>query len=115
MRTSESRPSQRRVQFSFAQQSANGKSIDGSCEQVAQRRVEELPPVEPVVVHDESVDAVLRGQRRLAAHHVGIRQVVPAELSRLDRLRVPVVQGRARSTFAQSVNPVPHQASFSGI
>ena len=80
-------------------------------EQVAQRRVEELPPVEPVVVHDESVDSVLRGQSRLAAHHIRIRQVVSAQLSRLDRLRVPVVEGAG----AVDVRPVGEPCPPPGV
>ena len=80
-------------------------------EQVAKRRVEELPTVEPVVVHDESVDSVLRRQSRLAAHHLRIRQVVAAQLPRLDRLRVPVVEGAG----AVDVLPVGEPCSPPGV
>ena len=80
-------------------------------QQVAQRRVKELPPVEPVVVHDKSVDAVFPGQRRLAAHNLGIRQVVPTELARLRRLRMSLVDGPG----ALGVEPIGKPASPPGV
>ena len=60
-----------------------------------ERPLQQSAAVEPVVVVDEAVDAVLPGQVGLCGPHLGHPQVVVAELARNMGLIVPRKQGAA--------------------
>ena len=115
--TSSSRPSQRRVQFSLAQHTQNGKSGSPLRSTSSSGRSSSRRAVEPVVVVAEAVDAVARAPAPPA------RRASPGRAGRSSRGRAggAADSGPAKLRLARarrcvhSVKPLPHQASFSGI
>ena len=83
-------------------------------EQAVERRLEQPPAVEPIVVDAEGVDPGALGEAPLLAHRLGQAQVVEAEIGRQERLHVAGEVRPRPGDAVHSVKPLPHQASFSG-
>ena len=111
-----SSPVHRRVQDSFAQPTQNGKSGFPVARSSLIGRSSKPLPVEPIVPVTEPLDSVLARHRRLL--FANLRQ--HANRKSLNRRAAEVDDARGtaawtRVTFVHSVNPLPHQLSFSGI
>ena len=91
-----SHPSQRRVQFSFAQEMQNGSVGRDRASICSSGRSSTRSPVEPVVVEAEAVDAVVPRELGLAVEHLGVAEVVEPKLRRELRLVVPLELGPRR-------------------
>ena len=82
---------------------------------IVERSFEQAFTVKPVIIKSKTMDAIFASQFNLAFFHFWQTQIIKSEFAGQVWLVCPTNCGTAFETLLHSVNPRPHQLSFSGI